>query len=516
MYKNPNVIIIQTDQMSAKSLGIYGNEIVKTPILEEFAKKSAVFTNAFCNYPACAPSRSSMMTGRYASTIRNHANHMLINPQEVTLSLVMKQAGYETALIGKNHAFLVGENYYPDAPAGERNNIVYDEINRNFDYVVKGGHVNVDGRKDDSELDEAIRWAKENCWGNQHHWGVNPYPCEKSITHVLASRAVDYIKEERNKEKPFFLWLSIPDPHTPYQVSEPYASMYDPQKVPKPIKDDLKNKPERQTIAKLLDYNHEFDDEHFQKIRSIHYGMINQIDDNLMKVFDVLKEVELENDTIILFVSDHGDAMGDHGAIQKHNFFYESFTKIPFIISWPGHIRPRKTNCMVELVDIMPTVLELAGIMIPSGVQGKSIAPFLLDKEKETKEYIVIESGEHGEPITLKDIMDEDGKVIDKGTSFAWCAFREAWYGKGKCIRTVDWKLNIYANGEGELYDMQNDPDELNNLYNQTQYEEIQNKLTMKLLLWSFEKEDKVPLNTRVVDKYHYFKGDNSEALFLG
>src|SRR5690625_4784411 len=125
----PNILLIQTDQQSAETLGLYGNPVVKTSNLDRLAKNGVVFDNTFCNYPACSPSRSSMMTGRYASTINAHANHMITNPLETTLPEVLKEEGYQTALIGKNHAFMDGnrENLYPnEGMDDEKHNILHE------------------------------------------------------------------------------------------------------------------------------------------------------------------------------------------------------------------------------------------------------------------------------------------------------------------------------------------------------------------------------------------------------
>lgn len=525
----PNIVIVQTDQQSWSSLALYGNPVLKTPALEALADRGVVFERAYCNYPACAPSRSSMMTGRYTSTIRNHANHMRIDPREITLPDTLKAAGYETALIGKNHAFLEGENYYPDSPSvdghpGRDPGKQYDELHRVFDFVFEGGHVNVDGSEDDPELVAAIEHAREKSWGQQHQWSVNPYPAEKSVTHRLTTEAVNFVLQraaggaghstggEGAPGKPFFLWFSIPDPHTPYQVSEPYAGMFDPDDIPSPIADTLEGKPERQMVAKLLDFNDRYDESHFRQIRSIYYGMIRQIDDNLARFFAALDTSGLTENTIVVFTSDHGDAMGDHGIIQKHNFFYDSITRVPFIISWPAGITPRRTGELVELVDVMPTVLDLAGVEIPIGVQGASLRPFLTGEQSETKEFVTIESGEHGEPMRVAELYDEDGKFIDRGTSFAWCAFREAWMGRGVALRTKHWKLCVYENGDGELYDMENDPDELTNLYSSADHADIRSGLAQKLVRWQLGKGDIVPANITVGTKMHYRPGSASTS----
>jgi arylsulfatase A-like enzyme len=499
--ERPDIILIEADQLSAGSLGLYGNPVVRTPALEKLAGEGVLFRRAYCNYPACSPSRCSMMTGRYASTIRNHANHMLLDPEEVSLPVALKRAGYRTALIGKNHCFMDGRgvNDYPDGPASaeDAGEEKPDELRRVFDYVFAGDHISVQGQEADAELDAAIRWGREHCWGQQHHYGTNPHAAEKSVTHVLCREACEYVRG--SGEEPYFLWLSIPDPHTPYQVSEPYASLYDPAAVPAPIADSLEGKPERQRVAHLMDFNHERDAGHWRRLRAIHYGMINQVDDGLARLFEALEASGRRENTIVVFTSDHGDSMGDHGIIQKQNFFYDSFCRIPLIVRAPGRAVVGETReGPVSLVDLTPTLLELAGVDAPHGVQGTSLVPALAGQAEAAPGYVVIESGEAGQPPTLADIHDEAGRLVDKGTSFAWCAFREAWLGRGRCLCDGRWKLAMYATGEGELYDLERDPDEVENLYGRASHAEVERGLKERLLEWFLKSADTIPANRTV------------------
>ena len=483
--KRPNVMFIQTDQQSAETLGLYGNPLVRTPHLEKLAGRGVVFEQTFCNYPACSPSRSSMMTGRYASTIRVHANHMLIDPRETTLPQVLKDGGYQTALIGKNHAF------------------TRDKLHEAFDYVREGAHGHlVDGYREDPEVIAAHQWAVDHCWSSPLGHGTNPAPYRKCGTHLLGDTAVDYLEHVRRPEQPFFLWLSFPDPHTPYQTPEPYASMYRPEDVPLPPRDDLSTKPERQRVMHMMDAMDRADEQTIRSVRAIHYGMINFIDDTIGRVAAKLEELGLTDDTVVIFTSDHGDSMGAHGLIQKHNAFYDSFTHVPLILVSPGSGRAG-SRCphSMELVDLMPTVLEFAGCPIPRGVQGRSCAAYLHGGEYRPREYVVIESGEEGEPMREEEITARPQDPFDE-SCFVWCAYRDAWLGKGKSIRTKEWKLNLYTNGDGELYHLAKDPHELANLYGDSSCEPVVVELERKLLRWCLANEDRLPDNDTVKLNY--------------
>ena len=208
----------------------------------------------------------------------------------------------------------------------------------------------------------------------------------------------------------------------------------------------------------------------------------------------------MEN-TLVIFTSDHGDSMGAHGLIQKQNCFYDSFTHIPYMISWQNKITPGRTDHLFELVDLMPTVLDLLQIPVPYGVQGKSHAGFLKGCDYVPKEYVVMESGEKGDFMRVSDIGIRPETPFDE-SCFVWCAYREAYMGKGKSICTGDWKLNVYSNGDGELYNLVNDPDELCNLYGNPNYEPKVFELFKKLFNWSMENEELIPENKTV--HFHY------------
>ncbi|GIN56432.1 sulfatase [Lederbergia ruris] len=498
MKGKPNILLIQTDQQSAETLEMYGNPIVKTPNLKGLAEEGVLFENAFCNYPACVPSRSSMMSGRYASTIRSHANHMLLNPLEDSLPKLLKDNGYQTALIGKNHVFMDGNqvNFY--SKGEEKPDVLHDA----FDYVKEGRHGHlVDGYREDPKVQQAHQWAQDHCWNSPLGHGANPASYKDCGTQLLGNAAIEYLDHNRQSDQPFFMWLSFPDPHTPYQVPEPYASMYNLEDIPLPPKDDLQNKPERQRVAHIMDAMDKTDDDLIRSVKAIHYGMISFIDDNVGRVLKKLEELGLRENTVILFTSDHGDSMGAHGLIQKHNAFYDSMIKVPLIVSWPEVIQSKTCNHLTELVDILPTILELSEIDVPQGVQGKSFTPYLLDQTYIPREFVVIESGESGEPIRLSEITVRPETPFDE-RYFVWCAYREAFIGKGKCIRTHNWKLNVYTNGDGELYDLQNDPYELNNLYGDPKYKAIMIDFERKLLRWCMKNEDTLPINKTVKLNY--------------
>ncbi len=487
MSKRPNIMLIEVDQLTAKNLSCYGNPVIKTPNIDALAGDSFTTSNCFCNYPACSPSRSSMFTGRYPHTIKVHANHMHIPEYELTLPEVMKDNGYRTALIGKNHAFKK------------------PHLAKAWDLYINGetGHL-VSTYLDDEVVMAAHNWSEnvEVSGG----YAVTPFPHEKTSSPLHAAETIKYINESVNEDAPFFMWLSFPEPHPPYQVTEEYASLYPPEIVPKPIVDSMENKPDRHLLASKMDA---MDSEGIEKwvagLKSIYFGMINSVDDALGQIIAEMKKLGIYDNTIIIFTADHGDAMGDHGLVQKLNFFYDCFTNVPFTIMWKDHIKPDMNNVLVELIDIYPTLLDLVDIEAPFGIQGKSLKPVLMGDLSKQRDFVVMESGENIPATKLSDIKSFPEKPYTR-EFFPWNVYREAWCGKGKSIRTKEWKFNLYLDGGGELYNLVNDPDELINLYTK-EYEEpryvgeysgIINKMKMDLLLWCIDTEDKIPENTTV------------------
>ena len=497
----PNVLFILVDQLSAETLGLYGNPVLETPALARLADRGVIFDRAYCNYPACAPSRSSMLTGRYAHTIRNHANHMLLDPREITITHTLRAAGYQTAIVGKNHAYLTPQDSekrhgteYPVHPPEEPSDKRYDEIERLFDFAQLAGHGCRVSGFDDPEMEKAHQWAMDHCWRSPAGYGTNPHDYRHMGSHLIGDATISFLREKRDPTRPFFLWLSFPDPHTPFQTPEPYASLFPPESIPLPPTDDLAGKPERQRVAHLMDAMDTVDEDHLRALRSIHYGMTRFVDDNIGRVLDTLDELELTQDTLIIFTADHGDSMGAHGLIQKHNCFYDSVTRVPFIAAGPGVTRRGRSAQLVELVDIVPTFLDMAGVELPLGLQGRSMGPYLRQESEQTKDYIVIESGEAGDPPTVADITFRPKDGWDE-RYFVWCAYREAWMGRGKAIRDNRWKLALYENGDGELYDLQQDPNELTNLYHRPEHQETVVGLERKLLRWCMATEDVIPEN---------------------
>jgi len=320
------------------------------------------------------------------------------------------------------------------------------------------------------------------------------------LPHRIVRDAIDFV-DSRSTENPFFLWLSFPEPHNPYQVPEPYFSLFPEESVPDRIAGpealEQKTGPlgekwrwERQ----IIENSNPGYDAHWRRYRASYCGMMRLIDDQLRRFVDHLEARGLLENTLILFTADHGDYAGDYGLQRKGVGLPECLIRIPFVLSGAGVV-PRLANHQdhVSLVDVMPTLCEALGIATPYGVQGRSLWPLLTGQNYPAEEfrsayvelgYGGLHYGEHERPPLHFAYgarrFDELNTVTQSGTV--------------KCVRMDRWKLTFDMLGNGELYDVEADRAELSNLFDDPMHVDVRQRLTEELLRWTIRAEDDLPL----------------------
>jgi arylsulfatase A-like enzyme len=470
----PNVVIIMTDQQKATSLPMYGNPVVETFNLKRLAQEGALFTQAHATCPLCVPARVSLMTGRYPHTTGSRTNSFLMQPHERHLMELFGERGYRTGLVGKNHCFQDGE------------------LGR-LDYVWEAGHLGpVDPPT--KEAAEAIDWLRSTQVTRQA-WGAvrNPHPASALGTTLITDHAIDRLEAWHGE--PFFLWYSIADPHTPLHAPSPYADMYHPAAMPLPprLEGEMATKPTPQQIDYRALAGGTATPEHIRQALAIYYGMSSYIDAEVGRFMGALETLGLRKNTLVIYLSDHGDYMGEHGMIRKSKALYDCLTHVPFIASWPGVIPAGVTRGeFVIHEDVLPTLMDLLGWETPPGVQGQSMAPLLTGEDGYHPRLAVFgEHGIEGAPYRLDEVhrfprgpLTEDFAPTLKLGSRGRC----------KSVRTKQWKLVHYPGQPyGELYHLETDPWELTNLYNQEPYRPVQQELAGMLLDWLIEAEDCLP-----------------------
>jgi len=464
--KKPNIIIIYTDQQRYDTLGVTGNAYIKTPNLDQLANSGTLFTNAFVTCPICVPSRISLFTGKYNHANLSYNNSRLICDNQMDFAGYLRKTGYRTGLSGKDHCF------------GRR-------LSESFDFVWEASHL---GFKEPASEDE-VAINKYRTGKFTVPFCEDPFPAEKNLTASIFNRGKQFIKE--SNEQPFFLWLSIPDPHPPYMVSEPFASMYRDVDFPGPVygEDEMANKPYRQRMVVEMDkltadYPTKKD---FQKLVSIYYGMVSCIDQQVGLLLGFLKEEGLFENTIIVFTSDHGDYLGDHKMIRKGPHLYDSLTRVPLIFSFPGKIKQQVADCLVSNIDIFPTLFDIINLEQPDGINGRSFYDVVMGKSNKHREMVFMEHGGPGTVLQLGELSPDDQKRLKNSGNLHLCD--EVYKGRTKGVRTEKWKLCITPNDVTELYNIESDPFELVNLANDDRYKEVICKLKGHILDWLIDTE---------------------------
>jgi arylsulfatase A-like enzyme len=299
-------------------------------------------------------------------------------------------------------------------------------------------------------------------------------------------------------DAPFFLWLSIADPHPPYMVPEPYASMYEDVDIPLPVwrEGEMAKKPYRQRCIVEWDaFGREYPTEADQRrLKAVYWGMVTYIDTEFGKLMETLRQTGLEEETIVVFTTDHGDYMGNHRMIRKGPHLYEDLTHIPQIVYWKGQIAPRHTDAFTENIDVMPTLLDVAGVPLPAGVQGRSFKPLLLGEVDEHRESAFMEHGEPGPVATPETLSDEDYRRLGAGRTHHLCP--EIRQGRVKGVRTDRWKFCTTPGDVDELYDLAQDPHELINLADDPTYAEVVCELRRRICDWLIATEETLPRRT--------------------
>lgn len=457
--QRPNVILITTDQQRWDTLGCSGSPIIQSPHLDRLAASGTRFDYHFVQNPVCVPSRCSILTGRYPTAHRSRDLKTPLRSSEKHLLGLFKDAGYRVGLIGKNHA------------------LQRTELER-LDYLFEAGH----------------RKSVPDISGGAYASSVDPTPVESYTTFVLRDHTQTFLKEYCND--PFFLWLSFPDPHTPFAVPEPYASLYDWRTLPEPrtVAGELDTKPLAQRITRRLQGMEEASLEELLRLKAMYYGMVTCIDDAVGSIMETLSALGLRDNSLIVFTSDHGEYLGDHGLVRKGWDFYDALLRVPMLLSWPDRIRSHSVNdSLTESIDIAPTLLDACGIEAPQGIQGQSLLPSLIAEEgceaAQTKAFVGAVAGNPGDRSAVRSMAELDS-YVSQGINVP---FWQVGATQGKMVRTKRWKLARYLTGEGELYDLQNDPDELENLFNDPRHSETQKEMNELLLHWSFLAEDPLP-----------------------
>ena len=436
----PNVLFIMSDDLNTALSG-FGHPQCKTPQLDKLASRGLRFENMHCQYPVCGASRASLMSGLYPyknGTLGNSGTLRGNMPDVVTMSQMFRNNGYRVGRVSKiYHMGIPGEILVGTATRDDPHS--WDET------------VNIKAPEQHA-AGVSTHWSPKDK-GSQTFEGVEAEGDD--LVHadgMAASHAIDFLK--RNKEKPFFLACGFVRPHVPLVAPAKYFDLYDRDVMEAPVvpEHDLEDVPQIIRNYKRNSTTYGVTPELHKGLLEAYYASISYMDAQVGRILDVLGELDLAENTIVVFTSDHGYMLGHHHKFQKQHLFEES-TRVPFILSvpWMKKQHGKATNHITELVDLYPTLASLAGLKAPEQLQGKSMVSIL--KTPASKEW-------------EKDM-----------------AFTISRSG-GESIRTHDWRYTHWGYGEKgqELYDLKKDPGEFTNLAADPNYSVSMKKLKKQLL----------------------------------
>ncbi|MCP4083791.1 MAG: sulfatase-like hydrolase/transferase [Actinomycetia bacterium] len=481
----PNILFIITDQHRADHVGFAGNDVVRTPNLDALADRGTVFENAWVANPICMPNRATIMTGRMPSAHGVIFNDRSLDWGANTHVRQFSEAGYRTALIGKSHlqhgmsrnsvhevhaqaavadpyepgwnTFEDFERYLDDTPEMPTSFYGFDHIELAIDHGarVSGHHLrwalDQGGRYEDLVVpytDESPGNLRSDRW-----WQVYqaPYPEELHSTSFVADRTVAFIEEAAAAGQPWLAWASFPDPHHPICPPGDWFGRHDPADIdlPPSVDDPLTEATNYiQRVARIhpskqrmwvqpcgVDGDHEM----LRQAIAATYGMIEMIDDRVGQILAAVERLDQTRDTIVVFTSDHGDMMGDHGLMLKGSMHYQGTLRVPIVIADPRR-DPARTTSLASSVDLGPTLLDLAGLAGYDGIQGTSLTPVLDDASVAVRDHVLVEDD-------LPHALAES-----RGTSPA----------KNRTIVAADGlKYSRHSTGEDQLFDLVADPHEM-------------------------------------------------------
>lgn len=448
MTRHPNLLLIVADQLKATALRLYGGSVVKTPALDHLAGRSVLFEQAFTPYPLCVPARCAMFAGQYPHSLGVRDNSGRLPSQAPHLLRLLDEAGYRLGLSGKNHCF--GQT----------------DLAR-FDMRFEVGH---HGPPQGSE--QLRHFLSHSRFSAPCGAATNPLPASHCASSLITDRAIDFVNADRG---PWFLWLSYPDPHPPFQAPRPFSDFYDPDSLPTPetFEESLENKPVRQRIARRMFGMDAATSDQLRPVIAMYYAMISYLDSELARLIDVLERAGRLEDTVVVFTSDHGEYLGEHGLIRKSNAFYDCLVHVPLLLSVPG-VKPVRNGSLVELTDLAPTLVDLLGLaeeptgrVLRRAADGQSLSGVLGSCGDTDRRLALAEAGTEGQPSAWGQLADVPEGPLDGGTP-PWGARPDAWRGRGVMMRTEEWKYVHYLGSEiDELYDLRSDPNEAYNLLHQ-------------------------------------------------
>ena len=488
MPDRPNLVFIFSDQQRYDTMRCYGNDWIQTPSLNALASKSLVFQNAYVTQPVCTPARASIMTGLYPHAAGPVVNKLPLPPDVRTIAEMVSE-DYLCAYFGKWH---LGDDVMPQHGFKEwvsvederRSTYTRKEYRRQFsDYYY---HLVNSGFKPKTEVFDANRRSE--------------LPKEFQMASFLGDRAERFIQE--SKDRPFVLYVSTFEPHSPN--NGPFNDLYDPGELPvgpaflrkpgggpllnrtkadyflRPMLEGKSQIPDTYMSTYAAVYNDVSTEEGWRVLRARYFANVTLVDRMVGKITAALDRAGVADKTVVVFTSEHGDMMGDHGMLEKRSFYEES-SRVPLLMRIPWiSTEQRDIGGSVGHIDLVPTLLDLLGEPIPDHLQGESRLPVLRGAETLDGNDVFIEWNGVSPQIGDRNFGHP---TINRLNILPW-----------RSVVSDRWKLNLCAGDQCELFDLNTDPYELSNLFNDSAQKDRIRDLAARIRLWQYETSDDAPL----------------------
>lgn len=502
MTNKPNILLITSDQQHWNTIGAFNQE-VHTPNLDRLVGEGTTFTRAYCPNPTCTPSRASIITGMYPSQHGAWTLGTKLLEDRHTVGEDFKAAGYSTALVGKAH-------FQPLKSTEEYPSIEAYPVLQDLDYwkTFHGSFYGFDhvelARNHTNEAhvgQHYALWMEEKGCTNWRDYFLPPtgtmdpsltykwpIPEEYHYNTWIAERTNALLTDYKESGQPFFMWASFFDPHPEYLVPEPWDTLYDPDSlsIPGLVPGEHDQNPPhfRRTQEEHPDFSdlqetgygiHGYRSHHYyeygskfrltdvdrKKLVAVYYGMISMMDKYIGQILDKLDALGLSDNTIVVFTTDHGHFFGQHGLQAKGGFHYEDLIKLPFIVRYPGHVPAgHVSGAFQSLVDLAPTFLSFCNIPIPHAMTGVDQREVWTGRKSQARDHAICEF--RHEPTTIHQKTYVDGR----------------------------YKITVYYNRTyGEIFDLQEDPGELRNLWNEPEFAALKSELLLQYVWAELGKE---------------------------
>lgn len=471
MTSRPNFLIVVADQLRADALGAFGNPRARTPHLDRLAAAGTAFSNAFVQHPVCAPSRASFLSGWYPHTAGHRSFGTPLRADEPNFLRAFRENGYHVTWTGER-----GDTFGPGATE-----LAVDE----YGFSVRptsgrwaNGHPTTERPQ--------LPGATDDAWDRLFYRGRVLDSDYLDFDEAAVRTAEQWLAEP--PEKPWVLFAPLVAPHCPFQAPEPWFSLHDRDAQPEPVSG---SGPEPAYLQGIRDYygTDRVTPAMWREVAATYHGMVSRLDDHVGRLLAAVSKAGVADDTVLVFFSDHGEYLGDFDVIEKWPSSMRScITRDPVILSGGGLPAAGTVDAMIELIDIFPTLLDLAGI--DPGYQhfGRSLLPLLYDPAADHREYVFSEGGFRAE---------EEAKL--ETTPFPYDRKaglqhdRPDAVGKAFAVRDQRWTYVWRLYEPGEVYDRAADPDEAHNLAGRAELADVEARMSHALLRWLAETADILP-----------------------